>query len=106
MRIHTSLYRPPQFSMMGNWGGACGGCLYDSQFVIDKFEILQKTVDLKDRARLTQEVGDHMFALYPNIPLFWLRISFMYNPKVVAEYLTPGNLLPAQSHLEYVSAVK
>jgi hypothetical protein len=51
-----------------------------------------------------REVGNHLFAEYASLPLFWLYTEFVVNPKVVADYKTSGMLPPR--HLEYIKAVQ
>ena len=51
-----------------------------------------------------REAGNHLFAEYASLPLFWLYTEFVVNPQVVADYKTSGMSPPR--HLEYIKAAQ
>ena len=75
---------------------------YEHPFIEQKFEELEKTVPLLDRARILREIGDHKFNEFAEIPLFQLFADAAINPKFIAEYVFPGDLGGFYSHLEYI----
>jgi len=78
------------------------GYWYEHPFIEERLEALGKVVDLAQRTRLLQEIGDHKFNEFAEIPLFWLFAEAAVNPKYVAEYVFPGVITGYFSHLEYI----
>jgi peptide/nickel transport system substrate-binding protein len=78
---------------------------YENAFIDQRLEELGKAVDPGARARLLQEIGDHRFAEFSDIPLFWLFAEATVNPKYIAEYVFPGVITGFFTHLEYVKLV-
>ena len=77
---------------------------FESPFVDQKYEQFIATADPQEQDQILREVGNHLFAEYASLPLFWLSTEFVVNPKVVADYKTSGMLPPR--HLEYIKAVR
>jgi ABC-type transport system substrate-binding protein len=75
---------------------------YEHPTIEEKLETLNTVVDAGERARLLREIGDHKFAEFADIPLFWLFAEAAVNPKYVAEYVFPGTITGFFTHLEYV----
>jgi hypothetical protein len=75
---------------------------YEHPTIEEKLETLNTVVDAGERARLLREIGDHKFAEFADIPLFWLFAEAAMNPKYVAEYVFPGTITGFFTHLEYV----
>jgi ABC-type transport system substrate-binding protein len=75
---------------------------YEHPFIEERLEALSKTVDPGERARLLREIGDHKFAEFAEIPMFWLFAEATVNPKYIAEYVFPGVITGYFTHLEYV----
>ena len=78
------------------------GYWYEHPFIEERLEALGKVVEPAERSRLLQEIGDHKFNEFAEIPLFWLFAEAAVNPKYVAEYVFPGVITGYFSHLEYV----
>jgi ABC-type transport system substrate-binding protein len=78
------------------------GYWYEHPFIDERLEALGKVVEPAERARLLQEIGDHKFNEFAEIPLFWLFAEAAVNPKYVAEYTFPGVITGFFTHLEYV----
>jgi dipeptide transport system substrate-binding protein len=75
---------------------------YEHPFIEERIGALGGVVDPRERARLLREIGDHKFAEFADIPMFWLSAEAMVNPKFVAEYVFPGNITGFYTHLEYI----
>jgi peptide/nickel transport system substrate-binding protein len=75
---------------------------YESTQVDERLEELGKVVEAEKRALLLREIGDHRFAEFSDIPLFWLYAEAAVNPKYIAEYVFPGVITGFFTHLEYV----
>ena len=75
---------------------------YEHPLIEERLEALSKTVDPGERARLLREIGDHKFAEFAEIPMFWLFAEATVNPKYIAEYVFPGVITGYFTHLEYV----
>jgi ABC-type transport system substrate-binding protein len=75
---------------------------YEHPVIEEKLEALNKVVDAGERTRLLRDIGDHKFAEFADIPLFWLFAEAAVNPKYVAEYAFPGTITGFFTHLEYV----
>jgi ABC-type transport system substrate-binding protein len=78
------------------------GYWYEHPFIDERLEALGKVVEPAERARLLQEIGDHKFNEFAEIPLFWLFAEAAVNPKYIAEYVFPGVITGYFTHLEYV----
>ena len=78
------------------------GYWYEHPFIDERLEALGKMVEPAERARLLQEIGDHKFTEFAEIPLFWLFAEATVNPKYIAEYTFPGVITGYFTHLEYV----
>lgn len=75
---------------------------YEHPYIEERFDLLNKIVDKKERARILREVGDHAYQNFASIPLFFLYADAAVNPKYVAEYIFPGVITGFFTHLEYV----
>ncbi len=78
------------------------GYWYEHPFIDERLEALGKVVEPAERARLLQEIGDHKFTEFAEIPLFWLYAEAAVNSKYIAEYTFPGVITGYFTHLEYV----
>ena len=106
VRIHTGSFRPPIQTMKSYYSNASRptGHWYITDFTNDKYDKLTRVTKIEDRHTISLEAGNHLFDRYTHIPLFWFRVALLVNPKVVSEYVFPGNTKPFASHLEYVKA--
>jgi ABC-type transport system substrate-binding protein len=75
---------------------------YEHPYIEERLAKLGTVVDIKERARLLREIGDHKFFEFADMPMFWLRAEAGVNPKFVAEYTFPGSITGFFTHLEYV----
>lgn len=78
--------------------------LYEDAFVEKRYLELTQTIDPEKRERLAREVGDHLFAQFPDIPLFWLFNEVVANPKVVASWTYPGTGGGRTTHFDLLKA--
>jgi hypothetical protein len=58
----------------------------------------------EEQARLLQRLGDWKYDNYSEVPLFWLPGQAVVDPKVVAEYIWPGNVDAGFDHFEYIKS--
>lgn len=79
---------------------------YEDEFIDKKYLELTQTTDPETRDRLAREVGDHLFAQFPDIPLFWLFNEIVVDPKVVAEWIYPGTGGGRTTHFHLLKAAK
>jgi ABC-type transport system substrate-binding protein len=56
------------------------------------------TYDEKKQDEAWRQAGEVMFARQSHIPLFWLPAQIMANPKIVSQYVFPGNVSGTWSH--------
>jgi peptide/nickel transport system substrate-binding protein len=77
---------------------------FESAFVDQKYDQFIATADPQEQDQILREAGNHLFAEYASLPLFWLYTEFVVNPKVVADYKTSGMLPPR--HLEYIKVAR
>ena len=78
--------------------------LYEDAFVEKRYLELTQTIDPEKRERLAREVGDHLFAQFPDIPLFWLFNEVVANPKVVDSWTYPGTGGGRTTHFDLLKA--
>lgn len=103
---HSTLYRPPHattrlFHSSGKEGVAFS---YEHEVIDTNYAQFIKSAEPVPRDRLLQAVGNHKFNEYAEIPIAWVKTEVMINPKVVAEYVYPGIIFGAVTHLEYLKA--
>jgi peptide/nickel transport system substrate-binding protein len=79
---------------------------YEHPYIEERLEALGRVVDKAERARLLREIGDHQFAEFAAMPLFFLYADAAVNPKYVVEYTFPGVITGFFTHLEYVKLVQ
>jgi peptide/nickel transport system substrate-binding protein len=78
------------------------GYWYEYPLIDERLEALEKVVEPAERARLLQEIGDHKFTEFAEIPLVWLFAEATVNPRYIVEYTFPGVITGYFTHLEYV----
>ena len=81
------------------------GHFYESDFIVEKYEELTRTLDVGERDRIFREIGDHKFENFASMPLHWLFIQVAVNPEIVAEYKFTGTAGWNFSHMETIKAV-
>jgi ABC-type transport system substrate-binding protein len=67
---------------------------------------IQGELDASRRAELYRQVGNRMYDLHLDVPLFWLPAEAVVDPKAVGDYLWPGSISGTWTHPEYLKAVK
>jgi peptide/nickel transport system substrate-binding protein len=75
---------------------------YEHPYIEQRIAELGQVLAPAERARRLQEIGDHKFTEFAEMPLFWLFAEAAVNPKYVAEYVFPGVITGYFTHLEYV----
>ena len=81
------------------------GHFYESDFIVEKYEELTRTLDTAERDRIFREIGDHKFENFASMPLHWLFIQVAVDPEIVAEYKFTGTAGWNFSHMETIKAV-
>lgn len=64
------------------------------------------TVDDAKRAQLWTEYGNIIYKEHRYVPLFWLPVEAVVDPKVVADWTFPGSISGNWTHIEAIKAVK
>jgi hypothetical protein len=72
----------------------------------ERYAQIVNSPDKADQARLLREIGDIKFQEYAQAPIAWLPGQLVVNPKVVGEYVFPGNVDAAYTHIEYVKPAR
>ena len=86
------------------WGGRNNG--YED---VDVDRYTMEAVSTFDEAKQEaayRNVGEAMFTRHPAIPLFWLPALSVANPKVVADYVYPGNITGTWTHQYTIKAAR
>ena len=91
-----------QYAMRVRWSQNAVSTTYEDLFTWEIFDQMEVATTEPERDRLARLVGDHVFYNYLNMPLFMVKASAVFDPKVVAEYAFPGNTREKHTHLEYV----
>jgi ABC-type transport system substrate-binding protein len=78
---------------------------YEHPFIEERFAALGQVVDREKRTLLLREIGDHKFAEFADMPMFWFFAEATINPRYIAEYTFPGVITGFFTHLEYVKLV-
>ena len=79
---------------------------YEDEFIDKKYLELTQTTDAEARDKLAREVGDYLFAQFPDIPLFWLFNEIVADPKVVANWTYPGTGGGRTTHFHLIKAAQ
>jgi ABC-type transport system substrate-binding protein len=82
------------------------GHMYEDEFIEKKYLDLAQNTDAETRDKLAREIGDHLFAQFPDIPLFWLFNEIVVDPKVVAEWTYPGTGGGRTTHFHLLKAAQ
>jgi ABC-type transport system substrate-binding protein len=104
---HRGTYRPPEENVNVYNYSKTGGVVfvYEHPLIDQKFEALRKSLDVAERERLLREIGDIKFEEYDVIPLLWLPVDAVIDPKVIGEY-NFGTITGVWTHLEYIKPPK
>ena len=86
--------------MLGNYLGA------QHPEVQDVVKRLRVELNPQKRADLYRQVGNKMYELHLDVPLFWLPAEAVVDSKVVADYVWPGSISGTWTHPEYIKAVR
>jgi ABC-type transport system substrate-binding protein len=78
---------------------------YEHPYIEQRIAELGQVLAPAQRARMLQEIGDHKFTEFAEMPMFWLFAEAAVNPKYIAEYVFPGVITGYFTHLEYVKLV-
>lgn len=73
----------------------------DSKTDLLKRELLN-TMDPQKQAELWRRTGDAQFDAFVQLPLFWLPVEAVFNPKIVADWDFPGSLSGSWSHVQQI----
>ena len=79
---------------------------YENDLMRDKFNELKQAIFPEDRARIAQEIGDHKYNEFAEIPFMAFPAEVVVNPEVIAEWVYPGNRREYYSHFEFIKAAK
>ena len=85
-------------------GSRTGGVeLPDSNKVLEQ---IGNTLDEKKQNDLWKQVGEVMFVQHKEIPLFWLPIEAMVDPKIIGGWVFPGSATGSWTHVENIKAAR
>jgi ABC-type transport system substrate-binding protein len=77
----------------------------ETQFIEDKMDEFNDTLDPVKRDALLREMGQHKYDEYVEVPLFWLLGEIVANPDIVADHHFSGGIAGTFTHWEYAEAV-
>jgi ABC-type transport system substrate-binding protein len=98
-------WRPSEERIRAHTSQSVGSSFQD-EFIETRYQALTQSVDIGERQRIAQEIGDHLFEEFSAIPLFWLYNEVAVNPKVVAEWTYPGLGGGRSTHYHLLQAAK
>ena len=64
--------------------------MYETKELRDLYHVLQTTMDADERAKVLLQMGDIKFYQHEWIPLFWVPIEMVVDPKVICSWTFPG----------------
>ena len=64
--------------------------MYETKELNDLYHVLQTTMDADERAKVLIQMGDIKFYEHEWIPLFWVPIEMVVDPKVICSWTFPG----------------
>ncbi len=80
------------------------GSMVENYEVDELFNRVRVELDEAKQAELWRQLGDLAFPLHQDIPLFWLPTEAVVNPRVVGDYVFPGNISGTWTHLTGIKA--
>lgn len=79
---------------------------FQDEFIEKHYAALTQALKPEERQRIARAVGDHLFAEFADIPLFWFANEVVVNPKFVADWSYPGMAAGRSTHFHLVKAAK
>jgi len=79
---------------------------FQDEFIEKHYAALTQALKPEERQRIARAVGDHLFAEFADIPLFWFYNEVVANPKVVADWTYPGIGAGRSTHFHLLKAAK
>ncbi|MFQ6027835.1 MAG: ABC transporter substrate-binding protein [Dehalococcoidia bacterium] len=79
---------------------------YRDDWIVENVNKLRGTTNAGERDKLAREILNYDFENYVDMPLFWFRHTVVVDPKVVSDWVYPGNAVPRASHLWRVKAAR
>jgi ABC-type transport system substrate-binding protein len=64
------------------------------------------TLDEKKQDELWRKVGEILYTQHKEVPLFWLPIEAMVDPKIVSDWIYPGSATGSWTHVENIKAAR
>ena len=102
--VQLSVYRPPwnRVQIFNTSQGTQHG--FESEFLEQKWAELGNTVDPDKFSQVQRDIVEYLVDEYAHFPTVWIFGEFMFDPKLVAGFVTTGQ--SGASHLEYVKATR
>ncbi len=67
---------------------------------------IANTLDEKKQDEVWRQVGEIVYTQHKEIPLFWLPIEAIVDPKIVADWTFPGSATGSWTHVENIKAAR
>ena len=67
---------------------------------------IANTLDEKKQKELWKQVGEILYTQHKEVPLFWLPIEAIADPKIVADWTYPGSATGSWTHVENIKAAR
>ena len=84
----------------------CGSVhAFQDQFIDQKIEELNVTIDKAQRTAIMQDIGDFCFDQICTLPMFDIAPDIAVNPKFIKDYTFPGFISGFYTHLEYIETI-
>ncbi len=74
--------------------------------VDEAFQKVRAELDDKKQDDLWRQYGEAQFRAVQHMPMFYLPVEVVYNPKIISEYIFPGSISGLYTHLETVKAAR
>lgn len=85
-------------------GSRTGGAeLPESNKILEQ---IGNTLDTKRQDELWRQAGEIIFMQHKEVPLFWLPIEAVVDPKIVAGWTFPGSATGSWTHVENIKAAR
>ena len=82
-----------------------GGGYWTPEFM-NNLRAVNGTLDTAKQNELLKAIGDFGFNEYWDVPLWWVPLEVVVNPKIVADYTFPGMVHGGWSHFETLKAAR
>ncbi len=104
--LRNTPIRTTQEGLRVFWVSAPDGLLYgwESDFINEKYNCLEQSLDVAEREQCARDAGDHMFDDFLTLPLFQTTFDMTIDPEFISGWVYPGVGSAHPTHVHNIKA--